>query len=118
MKRVLVVVSQPPLAVAMPRERMDLALAAAAMDHPLQVLFIGDGVLHCRAPRSAGDGGPAGLAKSWGAVAALTDLPLLAVAGDLQRHGLNRDDLVDWVQPADEDACRAALQAAEVVLHA
>ena len=45
-KRMLVVIRQPPYGSSLGRSGLDTALATAAFDQPVDLLFLGDGVLN------------------------------------------------------------------------
>lgn len=53
-KRLLVVIRHPPYGSSLARASLDVALAAAAFDQPVSLLFAGDGVLQLLPGQDAG----------------------------------------------------------------
>ena len=71
--RLGLVIRQAPYAQPAPRSQLDMALAAASLEMPLDIFFLGDGVWQLAANRDpAAADLPAGL-KGWAAVPDLTD---------------------------------------------
>ena len=89
------------------REALDLALAAAVMDQPLRLFFLGDGLLQLVDGR---DGSSAGLPlgqKAWASLPDLVDTTVHCRAQD----PLAQSDLAWWLrpEPLDDNAWQAAL---------
>jgi sulfur relay (sulfurtransferase) DsrF/TusC family protein len=87
------------------RERLDPALAAASLEIPLKVFFIGDGVLHLLPGQEPGDLPAAAFTRGWGAVAGLSErVELFVDSAALDCVASNSLDLPHGVQALD---CRA-----------
>ena len=107
MKRTLLVLNRAPYAGTLARAGLDAALAYAAFDQPVSVLFAGAGVLQL-APEQA----PAGIGrKSLRRLIdsmPLYDLEAVYADGDaLARFGLAADGLPAFVTVLDSDGQRA-----------
>ena len=87
-KRMLVVIRQPPYGSSLGRSGLDTALATAAFDQPVDLLFLGDGVLNLQPGQ---DSAVLGL-KNCGRL--LASLPLYDIervyadAGAVQRYSM------------------------------
>jgi tRNA 2-thiouridine synthesizing protein C len=102
-KRFLIVCRHPPYGTSLARDALDVAMATAAFDQEVAMLFLGDGVLQlCNA-----QDGAAIEQKSHDKQ--LSALPLYDVdalyvdAHSLRTHGLEADDLVLPAQPLTDE---------------
>ena len=105
-KSLLIVVRHTPYGSSLGRAALDAALAAAAFDQPVNILFMGDGVLHLQANQ---DSRAIGL-KNIGSL--LSSLPLYDVetvfadAETAQLSGVELDAAPVAVQPLDGPGIR------------
>ena len=115
-KQIAVVCRQPPYGSSLAREALDAAMAAAAFDQQVSMIFLGDGVWQlCRYQQSEGIG-QRSLEKSL-AMLPLYDVDrLYADADALRQRGLNASDLSLPVELLDGDAIAAMLHRQDVVL--
>ena len=109
-KSLLVVVRRPPYSDSLARAALDAALAAAAFDQPVDLLFLGDGVLQLLPQQDPAAVGRKSVARL------LASLPLYGieqVSVDATAVARYRFDPVDSPVPAvtlDTAAIRALLQ--------
>ena len=88
--RLALVVRSDPLADRSARAQLDVALAAAAMDVPLEVYFVGAGARHLLPASSAAGAGLPSAQRAWPALAGLTAVSAWAepgIAEDATPHG-------------------------------
>ncbi len=103
-KSILVLIRRAPYSSSLARASVDLALAAAAFEQEVEILFQGDGVLQLL-PNQRSE--LIGL-KSIGKV--LSSLPLYGIeqvyadARSLSRYGLTEEDFVVPVIPLEDEA--------------
>lgn len=72
------IVRQAPYAQRDPRSQLDVALAAAAIELPLEIFLLGDGIWQLAANRDAGPAQlPSGL-KGWAAIGEMTAIRFFA----------------------------------------
>lgn len=91
--RLALVVRSDPLADRSARAQLDVALAAAAMDVPLEVFFVGAGARHLASASSTASAGLPSAQRAWPALAGLTAVAAWAepeIADAADPHG-------DWV---------------------
>ncbi len=92
------VVRHAPYARHSPRSQLDVVLAAATLELPLEVFFLGEGIWQLAAGHDPGAAAlPVGL-KGWGAVSGLTEARIIAEQGALARLiGLGAEPIVPVV---------------------
>lgn len=109
----LITLRQSPYGHSLSRAGLDLALAAAAFDQNVALLFLGDGVLQLLPDQDAGAIGLRNQGKT------LASLPLYDVetvyadATALRRHAIPETMLPDNVQLVESDAIRTLLSGAD-----
>lgn len=84
-KAIALVVRQPPYAQRSARTQLDVALAAASLELPLEIYFLGDSLWQLATQREPG---PAGLArglKAWSAVSDMTRVGFYADARQIRQ---------------------------------
>lgn len=117
-KRWLLVCRRPPYGHALAREAIDVALAAAAFDQPVSLLFTGDGVLQLLEGQSGAIPGQSALGLL------LSSLPLydideiLVDAQALFDRGLTAEALVVPVKLLSAEAMTEVVHSHDVVLSA
>ena len=100
-KRLLVIVRRPPYGDSLARSGIDTALAAAAFDMPVSLLFAGDGVLQLMPDQDSGAIGRRNLGRL------LASLPLYEIdsvyadSEAAERYGLDTRQAPLPVQPLD-----------------
>jgi tRNA 2-thiouridine synthesizing protein C len=113
-KRIAVVCRHSPYGGSYPREALDTALAAAAFDQPVTLVFMGDGVWQLL-PEQRPDSGKS-LEKQLGALP-LYDIDTLYVeAESLAQRGLDAAELALPVQVLSSTALADLLAGQDVVL--
>ncbi len=115
-KRIAVVCRQPPYGSSLAREALDAAMAAAAFDQQVSLIFLGDGVWQlCRRQRAEAIGQRS--LEQQLATLPLYDVDrLYADADALRQRGLGSGDLSLPVEALDGDAIAALLRRQDVVL--
>ncbi len=100
------------------RERLDPALAAATLDIPLKVFFVGDGILHL-VPQQQPESLPASFyTKAWAALLDLSDnVQLYAESSAVQRISGWSDGLLADVQVLDKESIARKLNGCRAVIH-
>lgn len=115
-KRFLIVCRQPPYGSALAREALDVALATAAFDQPVSMLFLGDGVLQLLHPQDPAAIGQKAHDKQLGTLS-LYDVDALYVdAQALRERGLDAAELALPAQPLGDAGIAALYGAHDVVL--
>jgi tRNA 2-thiouridine synthesizing protein C len=115
-KRFLLVCRRPPYGESFAREALDVALAAAAFDQKVALLFLGDGVLQLLGAQQAEQIGQKALHKQLGALP-LYDVDKLYVdAQALQARKLEPADLALPALPLSVPEITALLDEYDVVL--
>lgn len=98
------IVRQAPYAQREPRAQLDMALAAAALELPLEVYFLGPGIWQLAAGRETDAAMlPRGL-KGWAAVADMTVVRYFVEPGQYSRLTELGADTVVPVEPLDRSA--------------
>lgn len=98
LKPLALVVRQAPYAQRSARSQLDFALAAAALELPLEVYFLGEGVWQLVTEREASAAGlPRGL-KGWAAIATMTEVSFFGESDQLQ---LMQDNGVETLVPVE-----------------
>jgi tRNA 2-thiouridine synthesizing protein C len=115
-KRFLIVCRQPPYGASFAREALDVAMAAAAFDQPVAMLFLGDGVLQLIAEQHSESIGQKAHDKQLSALP-LYDVETLYVDGEaLQARQLKAADLVLPAQLLGPTEISALLADHDIVL--
>lgn len=98
------VVRKAPYAQRSARTQLDVVLAAATLELPMEVYFLGEGVWQLAAEREPGAAGlPRGL-KGWAAIDQMTRVAYFAEAGALQVMRDHNVDTVVAVEGLDQSA--------------
>lgn len=109
-RSMLIVFRSAPYSDSLARAGLDMALAAAAFEQPVSVLFIGEGVLQLLPAQDTNDLGTRNLGKT------LASLPLYGVetlyvdASSLADFGMTADGLSGDCELLDSEAVNALLQ--------
>ena len=113
-----IIVRSEPYSGRAGRERLDPALAAASLEIPLEVFFIGDGVLHLLVDQRSEFLPAAQYTKAWGALTGLSDaVALYADSGALERMSALAGDLGIEVQVLDSAAIAKKMNECRAVIH-
>lgn len=115
-KRFLIVCRQPPYGSSFAREALDMALACAAFEQRVALLFLGDGVLQLAGAQQAEAIGQKPLDKQLGALPLYDVDALYADADALAARGLSDATLALPVQALDGAGIRALLTEQDIVL--
>lgn len=112
-RRLTVLVDHPPRELLRVREDADLVLAALALDLPVVVAFVGNGVYHCCRPRRTLGSDPSAVYGSL----ALYDVERLVVEREsLELRGLATAPLRFGVEPVSRSQIGDLLRSADVLL--
>lgn len=115
-KRYLIVCRRPPYGESYAREALDTALAAAAFDQPVALLFLGDGAAQLLSAHDSSAIGEKSFEKQLGALP-MYDIDTIYVDTlALQKRGLRAEDLSLPVQTVGEAEISALLKDHDVVL--
>lgn len=79
------IVRQPPYAQRSPRAQLDVALAAAALELPLEIYFLGDGIWQLVVRREASVALLPGGLKGWAALPDMTEVRFFAEPNQCNR---------------------------------
>lgn len=115
-KRFLIVCRQPPYGASFAREALDMALACAAFDQRVALLFLGDGVLQLAPGQSAEQIGQKPLDKQLGALPLYDVDELYADAEAFTARGLVANDSVLPVRLLSTAEISALLTEQDIVL--
>ncbi len=116
-KRYLIVCRRPPYGESYAREALDMALAAAAFDQPIALLFLGDGVTQLLREHDSNGIGEKSFEKQLSALPMYDITSIYADAEALQERGLTATDLSLPTQLLDNAAILALLHDHDVVLN-
>lgn len=115
-KSFLIVCRHPPYGQSLARDALDMALATAAFDQKIALLFLGDGVLQLIDAQNGGAIGQKSHAKQLSALP-LYDVDALYVdARSLGERGLDSADLVLPVQLLSDTEIASLYAAHDIVL--
>jgi len=115
-KTLLVVVRQPPYGSSLARAALDTALAAAALEQPVSLLFMGDGVLQLMSGQQSEAIGVKNIGRLLGSLP-LYDIESVYIdAGAAARYQLDTSDLVLPVTPVDPAAMRGLIDDCDHVI--
>ncbi len=116
-KRYLIIFRRPPYGEAYAREALDMALAAAAFEQPVTLLFLGDGVAQLFRTHDSAAIGEKSLEKQLSALP-LYDINTIYVdATALQRRGFAVENLSLPAQIASDTEIGALLRNNDVILN-
>lgn len=115
-KRILVVCRRPPYGESFGREALDMAMAAAAFDQRVALLFLGDGALQLVAGQQAAAIGQKALDKQLSALPLYDVTELYIDAEALRRRGLADAELALPATALEPAAIAALLATQDVVL--
>lgn len=103
------VLRHSPYGSGLARASIDLALAFAAFEQDIELLFLGDGVLQLLTQQDSASIGRKNAGKMLSSLP-LVDIETVYVDADaLARHGLSEADLILPVKPVSGDALRQLL---------
>ena len=115
-KTLLVILRQPPYGTSLARASLDTALAAAALEQPVSLLFLGDGVLQLLPDQQSEAIGVKNIGRLLGSLP-LYDIDKVYIdAAAADRYQLESDDLVLPVTPLDPAAMRGLINASDHVI--
>lgn len=115
-KQIAIVFRQPPYGSSFAREALDTAMAAAAFDQKVSLVFIGDGVWQLLANQQPQAIGQRSLEKQLATLPLYDVDRLYADAAALSQRGLHTGDLSLPVEVLDSDAIATLLRQQDVVL--
>lgn len=116
-KRYLIICRRPPYGESYAREALDAALATAAFDQPIALLFLGDGVTQLLGGHDSAAIGEKSFEKQLSALP-LYDINKLYVDADaLQQRGLKTSDLSLPARAVSEQEIIALLKNHDVILN-
>lgn len=116
-QRYLIICRRPPYGESFAREALDLALAAAAFDQSVALLFLGDGVTQLIREHNSAAIGEKSFEKQLSALPLYDIDTIYADTNALQQRGLHTSDLSLPAQPVDAAEIRALLQNHDVILN-
>ena len=108
-KSSLVIVRHTPYGSSLGRTSLDAALAMAAFDQPVQLLFLGDGVLHLLPEQDSHAIGVKNIGKLLAALPLYEIASVYVDAGAVQRHGLDLELAPLPCQALDPSGIRALM---------
>ena len=115
-KAVLIVVRQSPYGSSLGRTSLDAALAYAAFDQDVRLLFMGDGVLHLMPDQDSTSVGLRNIGKLLSSLP-LYDIETVFVDGDaMQRYRMNELDTPVDTLPLDAGGIRDLIDGCDHVL--
>lgn len=115
-KRYLIICRRPPYGESFAREALDVALAAAAFDQPIALLFLGDGVAQLLNTQDSAGIGEKSFEKQLSALP-LYDIDSLYVdESALKQRGFSAMDLSLPAQSVTDSDITALLKSHDVVL--
>lgn len=116
-KQFLIVCRQAPYGNSFAREALDVAMAAAAFDQAVAILFLGDGVLQlCRKQNSA-EIQQTSLEKQLSALPLYDVTDIYVDTESLQQRGLDAADLSLPAQALDRNAIAALIARCDIALN-
>lgn len=116
-KRYLIIFRHPPYGESFAREALDVALAAAAFDQPVALLFFGDGVTQLLNAQNSHAINEKSLEKQLSALP-LYDINTIYVdAHALQQRGFSLADLSLPAQPVGDSEINSLLASHDIVLN-
>lgn len=115
-KSQLIVIRHTPYGNSLARASLDSALAAAAFDQPVSVLFLGDGVLQLLPEQDSATIGTRNIARLIASMPLYDIETLYADQGALARLAITSDDLPPAVEPLDDAAIKRLMAQHDHVL--
>lgn len=116
-KRYLIICRRPPYGESYAREALDVALATAAFDQPVALLFLGDGVTQLLSAQDSATIGEKSFEKQLSALP-LYDINSLYVDADaLRQRGIEAMDLSLPAQVLNSDEISVLINEHDVVLN-
>ena len=112
-RRILFVISQPPLRGALTRELLDAVLVAGVFEQQVTLLFIGDGVYQLRDNGRADDN----IARNFRALPSYDIDAICVDRAALAARQLNAEDLVLPVRVVGRAAIRRLVAAQDAVIN-
>lgn len=116
-KRFLIVCRRPPYGESYAREALDVALAAAAFEQAVALLFLGDGVAQLLIKQESAAIGEKSLEKQLGALPLYDINEIFVDAAALRERGFTADELSLPARALEREAITALLQRADIVLN-
>lgn len=116
-KRFLLVCRQPPYGSAAARAALDVAMAAAAFEQPVALLFLDAGVTQLIAGQRSEAIGEKSMEKQLAALPLYDVTELYADADALLRHGLEAAELSLPVRPLSAAEITVLLARSDIVLN-
>jgi tRNA 2-thiouridine synthesizing protein C len=116
-KMFLIVCRRPPYGESFAREALDVAMAAAAFDQQVAMLFLGDGVTQLRAQQESGEIMQKSLQKQLSALPLYDVTDIYVDAEALSERGLNTSALSLPAKPLDRYDIAALLARCDIALN-
>lgn len=116
-KRYLIICRRPPYGESYAREALDVALAAAAFDQPITLLFLGDGVAQLLNAHDSAAIGEKSFEKQLSALPLYDINSIYVDAAALQQRGLTAADLSLPAQAMSDAEIIALLKNHDLVLN-
>ena len=98
------IVRQAPYAQRCPRAQLDVALAAAVLELPLEVYFLGDSVWQLAAERDTSMAKLPGGLKGWAALPGMTSIRFFAAEGQCLRMRQQGAEPIVTVEELNSDS--------------
>lgn len=100
------------------RERLDPVLAAASLEIPLKIFFVGDGVLHLVPRQQPGDLPASPYTRAWAALSELSEqVELVAESAALKQVSGWSGELIVEVRECDKKSIARELNECGAVIH-
>lgn len=116
-KRYLIICRRPPYGESYAREALDAALATAAFDQPVALLFLGDGVTQLLNAHDSTAIGEKSFEKQLSALPLYDLNTIYADANALQQRGFTASDLSLPAQTLSDTEISTLLKSHDVVLN-
>lgn len=117
MKRYLIICRRPPYGESYAREALDVALAAAAFDQSIALLFLGDGIAQLLTAHDSAAIGEKSFEKQLSALPLYDINSIYVDAAALQQRGFSTTDLSLPAQAVSDAEISALLKNRDVVLN-
>ena len=116
-KRYLIICRRPPYGESYAREALDVALAAAAFDQPIALLFLGDGVAQLLSAHDTTAIGEKSFEKQLSALPLYDINSIYVDVAALRERGFTAADLSLPAQPVSDAEISVLLKDHDVVLN-
>ena len=116
-KRYLIICRRPPYGEAYAREALDVALATAAFDQPIALLFLGDGIMQLLNGHDSAAIGEKSFEKQLSALPMYDINTIYVDAAALQQRGLSAANLSLPAQALSDAEIAALLKNHDIVLN-